>query len=150
MKATQAVTTPKSARTPSKPTVLVIEDEADIAELVQFNLEREGFGVVVARDGERGLAEARLRRPSLVVLDLMLPGVDGLEVCRQLRAGEDTRSLPVIMLTAKSEESDVVLGLGLGADDYVPKPFSPRELVARVRSVLRRVELREQGQQSAR
>jgi two-component system alkaline phosphatase synthesis response regulator PhoP len=124
--------------TKSMPTVLIIEDDADIVELVQYNLQREGFRVHAAIDGEAGLAESRVRRPSLILLDLMLPGIEGLEVCRLLKTDERTRSIPVIMLTAKGEESDVVVGLGVGADDYVTKPFSPRELVARVRAVLRR------------
>jgi DNA-binding response OmpR family regulator len=124
----------------ARESVLIIEDEPDIVELVQYNLEREGFQVFAARDGENGVKQARERKPSLVLLDLMLPGIDGLEVCRQLRQGAETRALPLIMLTAKSEESDVVLGLGLGADDYITKPFSPRELIARVRAQLRREE----------
>lgn len=127
----------------AKDSVLIIEDEPDIAELVQYNLEREGFQVHLARDGELGLQQARTHKPAMVLLDLMLPGVDGLEVCRRLRSREETRTTPVIMLTAKGEESDIVLGLGLGADDYVTKPFSPRELVARVKAVLRRARQRE-------
>jgi DNA-binding response OmpR family regulator len=138
------------AKTSARPAVLVVEDDPDIAELVQFNLDRAGFSVAVARDGERGLAEIRVRRPDLVVLDLMLPGIDGLEVCRQLRADERTRSIPIVMLTAKTEESDVVLGLGLGADDYLGKPFSPRELVARVRSVLRRAARKDEAEEPTR
>jgi DNA-binding response OmpR family regulator len=126
----------------AKEHVLLIEDEADIAEIVQYNLAREGFGVSVSRDGETGLREARTRKPNVVVLDLMLPGLDGLEVCRQLRAIEETRDLPIVMLTAKGEESDIVLGLGVGADDYLTKPFSPKELVARIRAVLRRSKAR--------
>ena len=120
-----------------KETILIIEDEPDIVELLEYNLAREGYRVLSARDGEGGLEQARSRAPDLVLLDLMLPGMDGLEVCRELRSGRGTSSLPVIMLTAKSEESDVVIGLGVGADDYIAKPFSPRELVARVRAVLR-------------
>jgi DNA-binding response OmpR family regulator len=120
-------------------TVLLVEDERDIADLVRHHLEREGIRCVHAPDGATALRLARADHPDLVVLDLMLPGLDGLEVCRQLRAEPATRRLPVIMLTARSEEVDRVVGLELGADDYVVKPFSPRELVARVRAVLRRV-----------
>jgi DNA-binding response OmpR family regulator len=121
-----------------KSTLLVIEDDPDIVELLRYNLEREGYRVLTAMDGERGLAEAQRHPPDLVLLDLMLPGLDGLEVCRRLRAQDATRLTPVLVLTAKSEETDVVLGLELGADDYLTKPFSPRELVARVRALLRR------------
>ena len=121
-----------------KRTILVVEDEKDIRELVRFHLEQEGYAVREADSGEKALAQIATDRPALVVLDLMLPGVDGLETCRRLRAAESTRALPVIMLTAKAAEVDRVLGLELGADDYVTKPFSPRELLARVRAVLRR------------
>ncbi len=122
----------------SKVRVLVIEDDADIRQLVQYNLQREGFEVLVAADGESGLREAALRKPSLILLDLMLPDLQGLEVCRLLRSNSETRSTPVIILTAKGEESDIVVGLELGADDYVTKPFSVKELMARARAVLRR------------
>jgi phosphate regulon transcriptional regulator PhoB len=118
--------------------VLVVDDERDIRELVRFHLTQEGYAVREAETGEQALEEVARERPGLLVLDLMLPGVDGLEVCRQLRAGEATRTLPIIMLTARAAEVDRVLGLELGADDYVTKPFSPRELLARVRAVLRR------------
>ncbi len=134
----------------SKETVLVIEDEPDIAELVQYNLEREGYRVLVAKDGETGLRDAATRAPDIVLLDIMLPGMDGLEVCRRLRDEPTTEAIPLIILTARSEETDVVVGLELGADDYVPKPFSPRELVARVRALLRRTAVREQGRRQAR
>ncbi|MEQ1890984.1 MAG: response regulator transcription factor [Planctomycetota bacterium] len=122
-----------------KQTLLVVEDDPDIVELLRYNLEREGYRVLVATDGERGLADAGRLQPDLVLLDLMLPGLDGLEVCRRLRAQDGTRGIPVLVLTAKSEETDVVIGLEMGADDYLAKPFSPRELVARVRALLRRV-----------
>jgi phosphate regulon transcriptional regulator PhoB len=118
--------------------ILVVEDEADIRELVRYNLDGEGFSVVEAGDGEAALALVKSERPALVVLDLMLPGTNGLEVCRLLRQGEGTARLPILMLTARATEVDKVLGLELGADDYVTKPFSPRELVARVKAVLRR------------
>ncbi len=115
--------------------VLVVDDEPHIVELVRYNLEREGFHVTVAYDGQEALQRARTDRPDLIVLDLMLPSVDGLEVCRTLRR-EST--VPILVLTAKDGELDRVLGLETGADDYVTKPFSPRELVARVRAILRR------------
>jgi two-component system, OmpR family, alkaline phosphatase synthesis response regulator PhoP len=118
--------------------ILVVEDEADIRNLVRYNLEQEGFAVVEAADGERGLELARTQRPHLVLLDLMLPGMNGLEVCRALRGDEKTAALPIVMLTAKATEVDKVLGLEIGADDYVTKPFSPRELLARVKAVVRR------------
>ena len=121
-----------------KGTVLVIDDEKDLIELVRYNLEKEGFDVVAATDGRSGLDIASRHRPELIVLDVMMPGVDGLEVCRQLRGAEPTRQIPLIMLTARASEADRVVGLELGADDYVTKPFSPRELVARVKAVLRR------------
>ncbi len=121
-----------------KRTILVVEDEKDIRELVRFHLEQEGYAVREADSGEGALKQIGNERPALVILDLMLPGTDGLEVCRRLRAAEVTRSLPIIMLTARAEEVDRVLGLELGADDYVTKPFSPREFVARVRAVMRR------------
>jgi len=119
-------------------TVLVVEDEEDILEVIRYNLQREGYRVSGVRDGEEGLDRIRRENPNLVLLDLMLPGVDGLEICRRIKKDPVTRMIPIIMVTAKGEESDVVLGLGLGADDYVVKPFSPRELVARVKAVLRR------------
>ncbi len=122
----------------SKTRILIVEDDADIRELLQYSLAREGHEVAVAADGKAGLAAARRSVPDLVLLDLMLPGTDGLEVCRQLRADRATNGAAIIMVTAKGEESDVVLGLGLGADDYVVKPFKTSELVARVKAVLRR------------
>ena len=115
--------------------VLIIEDDPHTADLVALYLKREGFAPLVAADGKSGLASARSQRPQLVILDLMLPKLDGWEVCRQLREISD---IPVIMLTARGEEIDRVAGLTLGADDYVVKPFSPRELIARVKAVLRR------------
>jgi DNA-binding response OmpR family regulator len=118
--------------------ILLIEDDADISELVQYNLEREGFKVYTSADGEAGFNLARQVRPDLIILDLMLPSLDGLSVCRRLRTDGLTKDTRIVMLTAKGEESDVVVGLEMGADDYVTKPFSPRELVARIRAVLRR------------
>jgi len=124
--------------------ILVIEDDPDIVELLQYNLEREGFEVLVAKTGEEGKAQAIKCQPSLILLDLMLPRTSGLDVCRELRGREDTKRTPLIMVTAKGEESDVVLGLELGADDYVTKPFSVKELIARIHSVLRRTDVRPQ------
>jgi two-component system alkaline phosphatase synthesis response regulator PhoP len=118
--------------------ILVVEDEKDIAELVRFNLEQEGFAVLTAADGEQALEVIRQHRPALVILDLMLPVMSGLEICRRVRGDAATTRLPIVMLTAKAAEVDRILGLEMGADDYVTKPFSPRELVARVRAVLRR------------
>ena len=122
--------------------VLVIEDEGDILEIIAYNLGREGYQVLSSRDGEEGLEIAQREEPDLILLDLMLPGTDGLEICRIIKDGPRGADTPIIMVTAKGEESDVVLGLGMGADDYVVKPFSPRELVARVKAVLRRGPLR--------
>ena len=120
-------------------TILIVEDDRNIGNLVRTYLERDGYRVVWVRSGEEGLAELQRQRPGLVVLDVGLPGIDGFEVCRRVR---DLGETPVIMLTARDEEVDRVLGLELGADDYVPKPFSPRELVARVKAVLRRTQPR--------
>jgi two-component system phosphate regulon response regulator PhoB len=118
--------------------VVVIEDEEDIRELIRYNLDKEGYRVLTANSGEEGLEIVINSMPDLVVLDLMLPGIDGLQVCRQLKAEPKTKNIPVVMVTARGEEPDVVSGLELGAEDYVSKPFSPRVLVARVRTVLRR------------
>ena len=118
--------------------VLVVEDEPDIRDLIVLHLAREGFRCRTAADGGDALREVRASHPDLVILDLMLPGLNGLEVCRRLRSEPATASLPIIMLTAKTDEVDRVVGLEVGADDYVVKPFSPKELVARVRAVLRR------------
>lgn len=123
-----------------KKRILIIEDEEDIRELIRYTLDREGFGVSEAGTGEEGLRSAADRNPDLVLLDLMLPGKDGLSVCRELKGDEATRNIPVIMVTARGEESDIVAGLELGAEDYVVKPFSPKVLAARIRSVLRRRE----------
>lgn len=126
-----------------KSTILVIEDEEDILALVHYNLTKEGYEVIPVTSGEKGLEKARQQMPDLIVpdlivLDLMLPGIDGLQVCRELKASEDTEAIPIIMLTARGEESDVVAGLKSGADDYITKPFSPRILGARAKAVLRR------------
>lgn len=131
-----------------KTKIVVIEDEADILEIINYNLSKEGYAVCSALDGEEGLQLVKKEIPDLVLLDLMLPGLDGIEVCRKLKAGAATQSISIIMVTAKGEESDIVLGLGIGADDYVTKPFSPRELMARVKSVLRRGSLKEDNAQN--
>jgi two-component system, OmpR family, alkaline phosphatase synthesis response regulator PhoP len=118
--------------------ILVVEDEPDIRELVRYNLEQEGFRIVEAVDAEQALAMVPHEKPALLMLDLMLPGMDGLRLCRMLRERPETAAIPIVMLTARAAEIDRVLGLEMGADDYITKPFSPRELVARVRAVLRR------------
>lgn len=120
------------------PRILIVDDEKDIADLVAYNLEKEGYEVLKAFDGEKALALVRAKKPALVVLDLMLPGIQGLEVCKRLRRDAESASIPIIMLTAKGEELDRVIGLEVGADDYVTKPFSVKELVARIKAVLRR------------
>lgn len=119
--------------------ILVVDDEAPIQELLKFNLEKEGYTVLVAYDGPSALKIVEEKLPDLVILDVMLPGMDGMEVCNQLRQSPKSRDIPVIMLTAKVEEIDKVLGLELGADDYLTKPFSPRELLARIHARLRRI-----------
>lgn len=119
-------------------TVLVVDDEPDVIDLVAFHLQRAGYKSVSARDGVSAIQKARDEHPDLIVLDLMLPGLDGTEVCKRLKSEPKTASIPILMLTAKAEEVDRVVGLELGADDYVTKPFSPRELVLRVKSILRR------------
>jgi two-component system phosphate regulon response regulator PhoB len=118
--------------------ILIVEDEADILNLLQYNLEKDGFRVIPAESGEKGLQLARSESPDLILLDLMLPGIDGLEMCRILKADRKTSSIPIVMLTAKGEETDIVAGLELGADDYITKPFSPKVLIARMRAVMRR------------
>jgi phosphate regulon transcriptional regulator PhoB len=118
--------------------ILIVDDEKDIADLLAYNLEREGFTTRKAYDGEQALALLRSSQPSLILLDLMLPGIQGIEVCRRIRKNPNTASIPTIMLTAKGDESDKVLGLETGADDYITKPFSVKEVLARIRAVLRR------------
>ena len=119
-------------------TVLIVDDEPDIVELVRFHVEKEGLTCLEATTGDRALRVAREQSPDLLILDLMLPGIDGLEICRMLRKDPSTAHMAIIMLTAKAEEVDRIVGLEMGADDYIVKPFSPRELVARVKAVLRR------------
>lgn len=122
----------------SKETILIVEDDEDILQLLQFNFESAGFEVSTSMDGREGLAMAKRLRPDMVLLDLMLPGMDGFDICKELKRDSETSGVPVIMLTARSEEVDRIVGLELGADDYVVKPFSFRELMLRVRAVLRR------------
>jgi DNA-binding response OmpR family regulator len=122
----------------SKETILIVDDEEDIIELIRFNLKNEGYVVLTAQTGEHALQIAKQSQPDLIVLDLMLPGIDGLEVTRHLRSSGQTSDMPIVMLTAKGEESDIVAGLELGANDYISKPFSPKVLIARIRAILRR------------
>lgn len=118
--------------------ILIVDDEEDVLELVQYNLEQSGYHVETATSGEQALTYSKKKTPDLIILDLMLPGIDGLEVCKQLKSDVKTEGVPIIMLTAKGEEADIVTGLELGADDYVTKPFSPKVLVARIRRLLHR------------
>ena len=122
----------------TRPRLLIIEDERALTDVLTYNFQREGYDTVVAHDGQEGLRKAQTLLPDLVILDLMLPVVNGLEVCRELRSGERTRELPIVMLTAKAEETDQVVGFSLGADDYVTKPFSVKVLIQRVKALLRR------------
>jgi two-component system phosphate regulon response regulator PhoB len=139
----------QGGRTVPMKKILIVDDEADILELLDYNLSRHGYAVIRASDGDEALEAVQRERPDLIVLDLMLPGIDGLEVCRTLKTEAATRATPVIMLTARGEEADVVTGLELGADDYVTKPFSPRVLLARIRAVLRRPTAAAAGDDSA-
>ena len=123
-----------------KQTILVIDDEKDIQKLLQYNLEKEGYQVLAAKTGEEGLELAKTKRPDLVILDLMLPGIDGIEVCKLLQADKNTKTIPILMLSAKSAEVDQILGLELGASDYITKPFSVKVLLVRVKSALRKAE----------
>ncbi len=123
-----------------KPLVLIVEDEGDIADLIEFHLKREGYATRVVGSGDEALRQISRERPALILLDLMMPEIDGLEVCRRLKREPELRDIPIIMVTARGEESDIVVGLELGADDYITKPFSPRVLMARVKTVLRRTE----------
>ena len=123
----------------SKTKVFLIEDDQDITELVQYNLEREGFTVLTATTGEEALNRLHQEIPHVIILDLMLPGIDGLETCRFIKQENKLKNIPLIMLTAKSEEADIIVGLQLGADDYVTKPFSPKVLIARIKALLRRM-----------
>ncbi len=129
--------------------ILVVDDEEDILELVKYNLTKEGFLVTCAANGEQALTHAAELFPDLIILDLMLPGIDGLDVCRRLKQNEKTKKTPIIMVTAKGEDADVVAGLELGADDYVIKPFSPRVLLARIKAALRRTGVEESSDQAS-
>src|SRR5256885_5963633 len=124
----------------AKPRILLIEDERGLTDVLSYNLQREGYDTLVAHDGQEGLRKAQMQLPDLIILDLMLPTLDGLEVCRELRAGERTRNIPILMLTAKAEETDQVVGFSMGADDYVTKPFSVKVLLQRIRALQRRYE----------
>lgn len=124
----------------AKEKILVVEDEEDIQELIRYNLDKEGYHVFCAGSGEEALKVCRKEQPDLILLDIMLPAMDGLQVCRTLKQDERTRDIPIIMLTAKGEETDIVTGLELGAEDYITKPFSPRIVIARIRSIFRRRE----------
>ncbi|MEE9911916.1 MAG: response regulator [Deltaproteobacteria bacterium] len=123
--------------------ILIVDDEKDIADLISYNLEREGFTTIKAFDGGQVLAVVKSQKPDLIVLDLMLPGMNGLDICKRIRANPEIAHVPIIMLTAKGDEMDKIIGLEIGADDYITKPFSVKELVARVRTVLRRLQDRE-------
>ena len=118
--------------------ILIVEDEPSLTDVLSYNLQREGYDVTVVHDGREGLRKALTLVPDLVILDLMLPGISGLEVCRLLRADRATATLPIIMVTARAEETDRIMGLEIGADDYISKPFSPNELIARIRALMRR------------
>jgi DNA-binding response OmpR family regulator len=122
----------------SKKKIVIIEDEPDILEVLSYNLKREGYDILTATDGVQGLSLVRKEVPDMVLLDLMLPGMDGVEICSAIKKDQQTQNTLIIMVTAKGEESDIVLGLGVGADDYITKPFSPKELIARVKAVMRR------------
>ena len=126
-----------------KEKILIVDDEKDIVKMLDYNLKKESFRTVLAYDGENAIDLANRDNPDLIILDLMLPGMDGLEVCKTLKKENKTAKIPIIMLTAKAQEADKIVGLELGADDYVTKPFSPRELIARVKAVLRRMHEKE-------
>lgn len=128
--------------------ILVVDDEEHIIELIRFNLETNGYFVIAANDGNEALKKVKEEKPDLVILDLMLPSIDGIEICKILRKNKETEKLPIIMLTAKSEEIDMILGLEIGADDYITKPFSVRELLARIKAVLRRTQQRQERREN--
>ena len=123
----------------AKKKIIVVEDDRDISELITYNLEREGYDVACLYDGSQAVDFVHQRKPELIILDLMLPEVDGIEICLTLKSDPITKHIPIVMLTAKSEEADVVVGLQMGADDYIPKPFSPKVLVARIKAITRRM-----------
>jgi len=136
----RAATMPAADSSTTGKTVLLVEDESDLNELLTYSLKKDGFKVLSAESGEQGVKLLSSHQPDMILLDLMLPGIDGLEVCRLVKENTDTAEVPVIMLTAKGEESDIVRGLEMGADDYITKPFSPKVLNARIRAVLRRAQ----------
>ncbi|MFA6142641.1 MAG: response regulator [Candidatus Omnitrophota bacterium] len=133
-----------------KETILIVEDEKDIVKMLEYNLKKDGFSTLTARNGEDAISRVKKDLPDLVILDIMLPGIDGLEVCKALKNDSKTSHIPIVMLTAKGQESDKIVGLELGADDYVTKPFSPRELIARIKAVLRRVKEKDKLPQAMR
>jgi two-component system phosphate regulon response regulator PhoB len=136
-----AIPSPQGTRTAmARPRILIIEDERGLTDVLTYNLEREGYDVAVSHDGQEGLRKAQMQLPDLILLDLMLPTMNGLDVCRELRAGERTRAIPILMLTAKAEETDQVVGFTMGADDYVTKPFSVKVLLQRLKALQRRNE----------
>jgi len=124
----------------ARPRILIIEDERALTEVLAYNLQREGYDTVIAHDGQEGLRKAQMQIPDLILLDLMLPSLDGLHICRELRAGERTRHIPILILTAKAEETDQVVGFSMGADDYVTKPFSVKVLLQRIKALQRRAD----------
>src|SRR5437764_9623733 len=141
---TATLPAPRKVAAPmAKPRVLLIEDERGLTDVLTYNLQRDGFEVTVAHDGQEGLRKAQMSLPDLIILDLMLPKLGGLEVCRELRAGDRTRSVPIVMLTAKAEETDQIVGFTMGADDYVTKPFSVKVLMQRLKALLRRADTAE-------
>ena len=129
----------------AKPRILIIEDERGLTDVLTYNLQREGYETLVAHDGQEGLRKAQMQMPDVILLDIMLPGTDGLEVCRILRAGKQTSKIPILMLTAKSEETDQIVGFTVGADDYVTKPFSVKVLLQRIRALKRRADSAPEG-----
>ena len=133
----------------SKNTVLIVEDEEDIQALLIYNLGKEGFSATAVESGELGLQHAIANHPDLILLDLMLPGMDGLSVCRALKSSDNTRDIPIIIASAKGEEADIIAGLEIGADDYITKPFSPKVLIARIRALLRRTDQQAADQSDA-
>ena len=133
----------------AKEKILVVDDEEDILELVRYNLAKEGYQVICVLSGEHALKKAREDNPDIILLDLMLPGLDGLDVCRQLKHAPETSGIPIIMITAKGEDADIVSGLELGADDYVVKPFSPRVLLARIKKLIRRKHMKDETDESS-
>jgi two-component system phosphate regulon response regulator PhoB len=135
------ITMPAGIRTAmARPRILIIEDERALTDVLAYNFQREGFDTIIAHDGQEGLRKAQMQIPDLIILDLMLPSLDGLHICRELRAGERTRHIPILMLTAKAEETDQVVGFSMGADDYVTKPFSVKVLLQRVKALQRRID----------